>query len=53
MAGNVLAVGSMSGVVMLQMERMPMLWFFRNVGWKALVGWMVGLAVMVVGALCF
>ena len=53
MAGNVLAVGSMSGVVMLQMERMPMLWFFRNVGWKALIGWMVGLAVMVVGALCF
>ena len=53
MAGNVLAVGSMSGVVMLQMERMPMLWFFRNVGWKALLGWLVGLAVLVGGSLCF
>ena len=52
-AGNFLAVGSMSGIIMLQMERMPMMWYVRNVGWKALLGALAGLAAMVVGALCF
>ncbi len=46
-AGNVLAIGSMSGIALLKLERMPMAWFFRNVGLKALAGWVVGLLVMI------
>ena len=42
--GNILAVGSMSGIAMLKMERIPVLWYFKNVGLKALAGGLVGLA---------
>ena len=45
-AGNVLAVGSMSGIALLKMERMPMGWYFRHVGMKALMGWVLGFLVM-------
>ncbi len=51
LAGNIFAVGSMSGVALLKLERMPMMWFFRNVGIKAIAGWIAGLAVMV--AVCY
>ena len=47
LTGNVLAIGSMSGVALLKMERMPMMWYLKNVGIKALVGWAMGLLVMV------
>lgn len=36
--GNILAIGSMAGLSLLKMEHMHVGWFFRNVGWKALVG---------------
>jgi len=44
--GNVLAVGSMSGVALLISERMHIGWFFRNVGWKALLSSLLGLIAM-------
>lgn len=44
--GNILVTGSMSGLALMKMERMHVGWYFRNVGWKALAGGMLGLVVM-------
>ena len=44
--GNVLGIGSMSGLALMKMERMHVVWFFRNIGWKALLGGVVGLAIL-------
>jgi Na+/H+ antiporter NhaD/arsenite permease-like protein len=49
-AGNILAIGSMSGVALLKLERMPVLWYLRHVGWKAFLGWLAGLLVMLIQA---
>ena len=46
MGGNVLAIGSMSGLALLKMERMHVGWYFKHVGWKALVGALIGLAAL-------
>ena len=46
LAGNIVAIGSMSGVALLKMERMRITWYIAHVGWKAAAGWMAGLAVM-------
>ena len=46
LAGNIVAIGSMSGVALLKMERMRITWYMAHVGWKAAAGWMAGLAVM-------
>ncbi len=43
--GNVLCTGSMSGLALMKMERIRFGWYFRNVGWKTLVGSVIGLAV--------
>lgn len=48
MGGSLLAVGSASGLALLKMERMHVGWYFRNVGWKALLGAMAGLAALYV-----
>ena len=39
---NILAIGSMSGLAYMRLERVHIGWYFRNVGWKALVGIAVG-----------
>ena len=44
--GNVLGIGTVSGLALMKMERMHVAWFFRNVGWKALLGGIVGLAIL-------
>lgn len=44
--GNVLTIGSMGGLILMKMERMHVGWYFRNVGWKALVGGLLGLATL-------
>lgn len=44
--GNILAIGSLSGIALVKMERMRISWFFRNVGWKALVGGSLGFLIM-------
>jgi len=49
--GNILAIGSMGGIILMNMERIHVGWFFRNVGYKALIGGAVGLIVMLITAL--
>ncbi len=44
--GNVLGVGTVSGLALIKMERVHVGWFFSNVGWKALLGGVIGLAVL-------
>lgn len=44
--GNILSIGSMSGLALMKAERMHLGWYFRNIGWKAMVGGLVGLIIM-------
>ncbi len=44
--GNVLGIGTVSGLALMKMEHMNMNWFFRNIGWKALLGGVAGLAIL-------
>ena len=44
--GNILGIGTMSGLALMKMERMHVGWFFRHVGWKALVGGVIGLGLL-------
>jgi Na+/H+ antiporter NhaD/arsenite permease-like protein len=46
--GNVLPIGSMAGLSLMQAEHTHLGWYFRNVGWKALVLGLVGFAILVV-----
>lgn len=41
--GNALCIGSLSGLALMKMERIRLGWYFRLVGWKALVGSTLGL----------
>ena len=47
-AGNILAIGSMSGLALIKAERIRVGWYLRNIGWKALVGTMLGYLVLYV-----
>lgn len=51
--GNILAIGSMAGLSLLKMEHMHVGWFFRNVGWKALVGALTGLGTLYLTDWCY
>ena len=44
--GNVLGIGTISGLALMKMEHMHMGWYFRNIGWKALMGGVIGLAIL-------
>ena len=44
--GNVLGIGTISGLALMKMEHMHMGWFFRYIGWKALLGGVIGLAIL-------
>lgn len=44
--GNVLATGTMSGCALMKMEGVHFGWYFRNVGWKALIANIAGLMVL-------
>ena len=46
--GNVLCIGSLSGLALMKMERIRLSWYFRIVGWKALVCSTIGLLVLYV-----
>jgi len=46
MGGNLLAVGSVSGMALLKMEHMHVGWYLKNVGWKAVFGALAGLVLM-------
>lgn len=40
--GNILSTSSMSGIALMKMERIHFSWYFRNIGWKAMVGAAIG-----------
>lgn len=44
--GNVLCIGSMSGLALMKMERIHVGWYLRHVGWKVLLGAVAGLVVL-------
>jgi len=44
--GNILSVGSISGRALMGTEKMRVGWYFSQVGWKAMVGMLVGFAVL-------
>lgn len=44
--GNILCIGSMSGLALMKMERIPLGWYMRNVGWVALLASTLGLTLI-------
>ena len=46
MGGNMLLIGSVSGLSLMKMERIRLGWYLRNVGWICFVAWLIGLAIM-------
>lgn len=44
--GNVLTVGSVAGLALMRIEKIHVGWYLANVGWKAAVGMMAGLAAL-------
>ncbi|EGV42462.1 sodium:proton antiporter [Bizionia argentinensis JUB59] len=40
--GSMLIIGSASGVVAMGMERIEFFWYLKNIGWLALIGFIVG-----------
>lgn len=45
--GNILLVGSLSGVALVKSERVSIGWYFTHIGWKALIGAVLGLIIMI------
>lgn len=46
MGGNMLLIGSVSGLALMKIERIRLGWYLRNVGWICFVAWLIGLAIM-------
>ena len=46
MGGNFLLLGSLSGLVLMKMERIHVGWYFKNAGLMSIVAWVLGLIVM-------
>ena len=46
MGGCLLSIGSSSGIALMHMEHMHMGWYLRNVSWKILIGFVLGLMVL-------
>lgn len=46
MGGNVMLIGSISGLALMKMERIHVGWYFKNVGLIAMLSWLLGLALM-------
>lgn len=46
MGGNMLLIGSVSGLALMKMERIRLGWYLRNVGWICFVAWLIGLVIM-------
>lgn len=46
MGGNVLLIGSVSGLALMKMEHIHVGWYFKKVGVVALVAWLIGLLIM-------
>jgi hypothetical protein len=39
-------VGSASGMALMKMEHIHLGWYFKNITFKVLIGWLVGLAIL-------
>ena len=46
MGGCLLSIGSSSGIALMHMEHMHIGWYLRNVSWKILIGFVLGLMVL-------
>lgn len=44
--GNVLCIGSVSGLALMKMERIRLGWYFRHIGWVSLLASTIGLILM-------
>ena len=44
--GNILPIGSISGLALIRTERMRVGWYFAHVGWKVLLGGLLGMALL-------
>lgn len=51
--GSTLAIGSIAGVTLMSMEHVGFLWYFRNVGLWAAVGFFCGIGVYQIQRLIF
>jgi Na+/H+ antiporter NhaD/arsenite permease-like protein len=46
--GSMLIIGSAAGVVAMGMEKIDFFWYFKNISWLALIGFLVGSAVFMI-----
>ena len=46
--GNILCIGSLSGMALIKSEQVKLWWYFSHIGCKALVGGIIGLAIMII-----
>ena len=46
--GSMLIIGSAAGVVAMGMEKINFFWYFKNISWLALIGYLVGAAAFMI-----
>lgn len=46
MGGNILLIGSVSGLALMKMEHIHVGWYLKKVGFVAMIGWLIGLFIM-------
>lgn len=46
MGGNILLIGSVSGLALMKMEHIHIGWYFKKVGVVAMAAWLLGLFIM-------
>ena len=46
--GSMLIIGSAAGVVAMGMEKIDFFWYFKNISWLALIGFVVGSATFMI-----
>ena len=46
--GNIMSIGSTSGLALMKMERVRISWYFRNVGWMAAIGAVAGFIALLI-----
>jgi len=51
--GCLLSVGSVCGLALMKMEHIHFGWYFKNVSFKVLLGWLLGLAILWTESLFF
>jgi Na+/H+ antiporter NhaD/arsenite permease-like protein len=46
--GSMLIIGSAAGVVAMGMEKINFFWYFKNISWLALIGYLIGAAAFMI-----